>query len=132
MKRTFKNFAMVAILCLLGHVLSVSSAYSQSGSISAAPNPCTIYYGQIICSTTISWSSQSTSQVQIWVSFNGGAETNFATSGSGGTYNQSAPWIQQAPPNTYSFRLYNYSTGSRGALLGSVNVFANTSPACPP
>jgi len=131
MRQTIKAFILGAVFCFLKLAFFVPSAYSQSGSISAAPNPCTIYYGQIVCSSTIFWSSQNTSVVQVWISFNGGAETNFASSGSGGTYSQSAPWIQQAPPNTYVFRLYDYSTGSRGALLGSTNVFANTSPACP-
>jgi hypothetical protein len=130
-----KSMKILAGLCksaiLLGvWLLSGSMAMAQSGSISSSPNPCTIYHGQSLCSTTVSWSSQSTSSVQVWVSMNGAAETNFASSGGGSGYFQIASWIQ-GPPNNYVFRLYDYSSGSRGAQLASVTVSAVTVITCP-
>jgi hypothetical protein len=52
---------------------------------------------------------------------NGAAETAFVGSGVGGPYYQDASWIQ-GPPNSYVFTLYDYSSGSRGASLGSKTV----------
>jgi hypothetical protein len=115
------------LVCAIGSLLSCASeSYSQSGSIGASPNPCQISVGQSVCTSLISWTSQDTTQVQVWISENGAPETNFATSNSGPA-SQDAPWIQ-GPPNTYNFRLYDYSSGSRGALLGSVTVTGNPPP----
>jgi len=120
------QIAPQAVVTRLGVLLAfslicASHASGQVGSIDANPNPCTIPGGQYVCNTTISWSSQGTSEVQVWASLNGGAESAFASSGVGGPYNQSASWIQ-GPPNSYVFRLYDYSGGSRGALLASRTV----------
>jgi hypothetical protein len=122
--------ASATVFLCLGAWLSLAPlASAQSGSISASPNPCTIYYTQTLCTSTISWSSSGTTQVQVWVSLNGGTQSEFAATGSGSGYFQAAPWIQ---PDTYVFYLYNYSSGSRGALLASVTVTAITSIVCPP
>jgi Ricin-type beta-trefoil lectin domain-like len=96
-------------------------ALAQTGSIYAYPNPCTIPSGQTQCTTTIYWSSQGTSAVEIWVSWpNGGSPSLFASSYTGGTHTQDASWIQAN--GTYVFTLYDYSSGSQGANLGSVSV----------
>lgn len=109
------------LLACIALALALAPAVdAQSGMISGSPNPCTIPGGQSVCTTTASWSSSGTSQVQVWVSLNGGAEAAFATSGTGGAY-QNATWIQ-GPPNSYAFNLYDYSSGSRGALLASTTV----------
>lgn len=98
------------------------SSFAQTGSINGSLNPCTISGGGTTCTTTISWMSSGISQVQVWVSLNGATATNFATSVAG-AFNQAAPWIQ-APPNSYIFTLYDYSSGSRGANLASITVTA--------
>lgn len=100
--------------------------FGASGTISASPNPCSIASGQSVCTSTLTWSSQSASVVQVWLSFDGAAETNFATTGGGGPYSQAATWIQAG--HSYSFRLYDYSTGSRGAMLASVGVSGTVAP----
>ena len=122
----------VSLLLCLGAFLTLApAALAQSGSISGNPNPCTVYHTQTLCTSTLSWSSAGTSQVQVWVSLNGGAESNFSTSGSGSGYFQDASWIQ-GMSYTYVFRLYDYSSGSRGAQLASASVSAVTSISCPP
>lgn len=94
------------LVCLAGGLMFAPLGHAQSGTINASPNPCTIAGGQYVCTTTISWSSQGTSQVQVWVSVNGAAETAFASSGIGGPYYQGATWIQ-GPPNSYVFTPYD-------------------------
>ena len=117
-------------LCVLGVLLGPPQLFAQTGSVGSAPNPCTIYYTQSLCTSTVSWSSQGTTSVQVWVSVDGGSETLFASSGGGGTFPQDASWIQAI--HSYVFRLYDYSSGSRGALLASRTVTAITSILCPP
>lgn len=56
---------------------------AQSGTISANPNPCEIYLIQDLCTSTIVWSSQGVSLVQVWVATSTG-EALFATTGPGG------------------------------------------------
>lgn len=107
----------------------VFSVFAVTGSISASPNPCLIYYGQWYCSTTVSWSTQGASSVQVWVAVDGGGEVLFAGSGGGGWYSSAANWIQN--PSVYVFVLYDYSSGNRGAVLGTSVVTANRSDACP-
>ena len=104
---------------MLGLILVVIPvAYSQSGSISASPNPCSLTAGSTTCTSTISWSSQGTSNVQVYVN-----NSLFSSTGGGGPFIGTAPWIQGSP-NSYNFVLYNYSSGTRGAVLGSVTVTA--------
>jgi len=117
---TFPNETRVAGFPL-GRAYVCTACAAQSGAISANPNPCTIAGGQSVCTTTISWYSQGVSQVEVWVSLNGAPESEFALTSAGGTYYEDAPWIQ-GPPNSYVFNLYDYSSGSRGALLASKTV----------
>ncbi len=116
---------LVALLGAAGLPLA-----AQSGWINASPNPRIIPHGQSLCTTTLTWSSSQTQLVQVWVSVSGGGEVLFASSGGGGPYSQSAPWIQ-AWGQIYSFRLYNYSTGARGALLSLIDVTAISGPSDP-
>jgi hypothetical protein len=120
-RRVSAKHAPSLLVCLVAGLVFVPYADAQSGMISGSPNPCIIAGGQSLCTSTISWSSSGTSQVQVWVSVNGGAESNFGTTGVGGPYSEDAPWIQ-GPPNSYVFNLYDYSSGSRGALLASTSV----------
>ena len=117
-------------LCVLGALLGTPPLFAQTGSVDSAPNPCIIYFTQSLCTSTVSWSSQGTTSVQVWVSVNGVSESLFASSGSGGAFLQDASWIKAI--NSYVFRLYDYSSGSRGALLASRTVTAITSIVCPP
>jgi hypothetical protein len=112
-----------AFICL---VLISQSLFGATGAISGSPNPCSIPSGQINCTSTITWSSQSTTQVQVWISHNGLPETNYATSGTGGPFSQAATWIQAG--HSYVFSLYDYSTGSRGSKLSSVSVTGTNAP----
>jgi hypothetical protein len=105
-------------------------APTPTGSIDLSPNPCTVYPNQTYCTTTVSWSSENTSSVQIWVSENGGAEVLFASSGAGGTYYAAAPWIM--PSHNYDFVLYQYQGGNRVAQLGGRRATATISLICPP
>lgn len=122
--------ALLKILCVVIG-LSVPLA-AQSGWISASPNPCVIAQGESTCTSTITWSSSQVQSVQIWLSANGAPEVLFAAGGGGGPFTSDAPWIQGAP-NSYTFSLYDYSSGSRGALLSLITVtgIAGPSGGCP-
>jgi hypothetical protein len=116
MRSVFSCLLLFAVVTVL-----MPPALAQTGSIYANPNPCIIPSGQTECTTTITWSSQGTSAVEIWVSWpNGGSPSLFASSWSGGSHTQDASWIQAN--GTYVFTLYDYSGGSQGANLGSVSV----------
>ncbi len=115
--------------CLMGLLLGTPQLRAQTGSLSASPNPCTIYYTQTLCTAALSWTSQGTTAVQVWVAGDDGVEVLFAAGGSGeGSMN--AEWIQAI--QSYVFKLYDYSSGSRGALLAGATVTAVTSIRCPP
>lgn len=108
------------ILAFQTILIFVPVAHAQTGSVSASPNPCVIAGGGTQCTSLISWTSSGVSAVEVWVSDQGGAEARFATYGSG-TYSQNATWILPAP-HSYVFTLYDYSSGTRGATLGSKTV----------
>ena len=91
---------------------------SHSGTISASPNPCTVATPGGTCTLTLSWSSSGATAAQVWVTDNTGV-TQFLFSGLSGS--QSLNWIQ-ALPQHYTFNLYDYSSGSQGAAMASVNV----------
>lgn len=124
MKRS-KHWILVFVTVLFSTPL-----FAQTGTITADPNPCEVYLMQDLCTARITWSTQGASYVQVWVQ-GSGAEQLFAASGGGGPVYADAPWISQEGGN-YVFRLYDYSSGSRGALLGSVTVTAFRSLRCEP
>jgi len=105
---------------------TIGAIPTPAGIISAIPNPCSVPVGSSVCTTTVSWSSQNTSEVQVWVSVNGGTESLFASSGVGGTYAADAPWIQ--PNNAYSFVLYAYQAGARKQTLQATPQVTGTVP----
>ena len=96
--------------------------FARSGSISASANPCAPGPAQSSCTTTISWSSQGTLWVQVWVSLNDNPEKHFASSGAGGPHSRDASQIEKISDFTYTFSLYDYSWGIRGVQLASVKV----------
>ena len=116
------------MFCVLGLLAGTPRLFAQTGSISASPNPCTIYHTQSFCAATVSWTSRGTTAVQIWVSADG-RETLFASHGSG-RRSMEAGWIRLM--KRYVFKLYDYSSGSRGSLLASTTVTAAMSILCPP
>ena len=115
---------------LLGSTTVTATIVSTgSGSIAANPNPCVA--GQGTCTSVITWSSQGTFYVKVLVSLNGGPDQTFAYTGTGGTYFQDASWIL-GPGFSYSFRLYDYSSGTQGPLLSSVIVTGTNPLSCLP
>lgn len=104
---------------IVGAFVVVAPTFAQTGSISGSLNPCTIAGGGTICTSTISWNSSGTTAVDVWVSQNGGSEVLFGSSGPG-LNSAAAPWIGAS--NSYAFNLYDYSSGSRGAMLASTTV----------
>jgi hypothetical protein len=72
----------------------------------------------------MSWSTQNVTAAQVWVQdpYNwGGSEVLYDIGTS--RANDQPPWIS-GPPHVFTFRPYDYSAGSRGALLDSVAVTA--------
>jgi hypothetical protein len=96
-----------------------ASSPGATGSIAASPNPCTVGAGASSCSSAITWTSQNVTQARVYLTVNG-SELLFVTATSCAGQACAAPWI--SPGSTFTFTLYDYSTGSRGATLGSVNV----------
>lgn len=87
---------------------------TMSGSISASPNPCTIYRGEGTCTSRLTWSS-TWSEAKVWVSnIDGSGMVLFADGQSGG---QSASWITT---DTRRFHLI-----SAGQTLATVDVRGN-------
>jgi len=99
-------------------------APAPSGSISVSPNPCTVATHGGTCTVTLAWNSQNVTAARIFVTDATGAEQQLAATTSG---SQSLNWIQ-ALPQRYTFRMYNYSTGSRGNTLASVEVAVPAPP----
>jgi hypothetical protein len=124
-----KMFYICSGLALIGQSLFIPTAFAAAGTISANPNPCAIYAPDNWCNTTIQWTSQGTTSVKIYVKMNQNPEQLFASAGGGGPFSQLANWIQ-SPPNYYYFYLYDYSTGTRGALLSIIQVVALVSTQC--
>jgi uncharacterized protein (TIGR03437 family) len=126
--RTFYLYNSSALLdqktatasCTSGTTWNQSTCQSASGSgtISASPNPCTVAVAGATCILTLAWSTASVTAARVYVVDAGGADQQLYTTTSG---SQSLNWIQ-ALPQHYTFNLWNYSTGSRGTLLSSVNV----------
>ncbi len=132
-----------AVNCSLGS--TILTVADPIGRISANPNPCTILAGQTTCTSTLSWLTRNVTNAEVYVSpipGGGSGETLFAGfencpgPGTGAvcpsSTGEQAPWITQSG---FTFKLYDYSGGTRGALLDSVTVsghIENTPPPPPP
>jgi YD repeat-containing protein len=92
-----------------------------SGSISAGPNPCSLYIGQTACTTRITWSS-TRGDAQVWATNidNSGPQL-FASGQSGGQY---ASWITQTGTR--------FHLKSGGVTLATVDVYAYQTNQYPP
>jgi|SRR5579872_5864884 len=98
-------------------------AQGPYGTIAAAPNPCRIERGQQECTSYITWSTQNVAQAKVFVTREnqkGNKEREFGATLSCESRRCRAPWIQVR--TQYVFKLYDYSSGGRGRLLGSVMV----------
>ena len=94
-----------------------------TGQITVVPNPCTIASQGGNCAVILSWTTNSVQAARVYVVDATGADEQLYTTTSG---SQSLTWIQ-ALPQHYTFNLWDYSSGSRGALVAHVDVSATTS-----
>jgi hypothetical protein len=97
-------------------------AEGVSGVINAGPNPCHIEPGRTDCTTYISWSSTGP-HARVYVRAEGAKasrEKEFGTGRAGDRV--SATWIEDS--TRYIFTLVDFSSGSRGPALASVEVTA--------
>jgi hypothetical protein len=97
-------------------------AEGVSGVINAGPNPCHIEPGRADCTTYISWSSTGP-HARVYVRSEGAkasGEKEFGTGRAGDRV--SATWIGDG--TRYIFTLVDFSSGSRGPALASVEVTA--------
>ena len=120
---TLYDYSTGARGATLGSVVVTGQVKTPAGSIAASPNPCTIGAGASACTAAIAWSTQNVTQARVYVSMAGSGSEDLVwdlTACAGQTC--SAPWIQ--PGAVYTFTLHDYSTGARGATLGSVVVTA--------
>jgi hypothetical protein len=88
-----------------------------SGSLSANPNPCT-GAASSSCNSTISWTTSNVTAAQVFVN---GSPFAAGTSGS-----QDDPAVPVG--GSVTFDLYDYSSGSPGALLSSITVSGDPAP----
>ena len=104
-----------------------------SGKISVSPDPCTIYHGQTGCTPTVTWESKGATDVQVWYSLNGGEEQFLASSGGGGPYSVQLD-VELKQGYSIDFKLYDYSSGTRGALLKETekSLTVQVDIGCPP
>ncbi len=92
--------------------VTTSATVPKTGTLTASPSPCTIKYGQSVCSTTITITAKNT-VVEVIV----GTGSKVFYKGTSGT--KIAPWITSTGS---TFNMYDYSTGIKGKLLDSLFV----------
>jgi hypothetical protein len=112
--------SLILTLLLGGSLVPFAMPAEPSGTISANPNPCVIERGQKVCTTHLSWSSQGVRHARVYAVTEGSRgreEKEFSASHA--CDRCKAPWIEKS---TYTFTLYDYSTGNRGRALASVTV----------
>ena len=108
------------LMFVAGLVLA-GPAHAAQGTISADPNPCKIEAGKRHCTTYLTWSVEGTSAARVMVEAEGrkGAREREFANGTGQSRTP-ADWIAEG--TTYKFTLYDWSSGKKGAALGSVTV----------
>jgi hypothetical protein len=119
---TYNGLSDSATLTILGG--SAGGGATPTGTLSANPPSCTIPFGSANCSVTIFATANGTTNTRIYVSTPAGGENpnQFGDAGAcaAGGAGCSANFISQSNPAT--FRLYDYTSGSRGALLATLTV----------
>jgi len=119
------NRVLVWIAALGGSLLPVLMAAEASGKIEASPNPCVIERGEKMCASHITWSTHDVKHARVFVKNEGKQgmeEHEFGNGLSCESQKCRAPWIRER--TSYTFTLYDYSSGSRGRELASVTVTA--------
>ncbi|MGH9521632.1 MAG: hypothetical protein ACRD3E_03770, partial [Terriglobales bacterium] len=91
-----------------------------TGGIAANPDPCPIATGSSTCKTTVTWNTENVASVQV-IMTDSQAPTSPQVIGTSlsGSYSASI----QAPPHSYTFTLYDTSTGN-SVWLASTGVVA--------
>jgi len=99
---------------------SVNSAapVRASGTIQANLNGCQVKTASDRCAATVTWTTQGASWAQVWMQDAYKPETKLFEAPSG----QELVSGLEPVPQSYIFRLYTYSSGTRGDLLSSSNV----------
>lgn len=127
---TEKNMSRWRLLLLsvgLGLSLFVPLCAAAEGTIAAEPNPCVVAVNTYTCTTHLTWTVTGATQARVYVvehSKQGNPERQFKNGLSCNATSDKcrAPWIRKG--NTYTFTLYDYSSGRRGPALSSVTVTA--------
>lgn len=123
MKRLSRWIAAAAMgVCL-------APAWGATGKITANPSTCTIPAGAHKCTVYVTWSTEGAQHARVFVSGTGKSklpEREFVSGRACEGQKCPASWIEEG--TTYVFTLYDYSTGSRGAVLGSTEVRAAGAP----
>jgi hypothetical protein len=103
----------------------LAPAWGATGSIAVTPSPCKIERGAHDCTVYVTWSTQGAERARVYVTTLGKGqeqEKEFANARACQEQKCPASWIEAGAK--YEFTLYDYSTGSRGAVLASVGVTA--------
>lgn len=115
-------------MAVLGAIGLPGRAWAEaSGTIAANPNPCVLARRASTCTSYITWSTQGATHAKVFVlgpHKSGPRETEFGSSLACESERCRAPWIKRK--NSYVFTLYDYSSGTRGRALASVNVTAQS------
>lgn len=118
---TGRRLMLIATIASATSVASVAPAWSATGSLTAAPNPCRIAPGAHDCTAFLAWSGKGVRHARVLVRVEGarpGPEKEFATGPA--CAKCGARWIEAGP--RYIFTLVDFSSGIRGADLASVTV----------
>lgn len=122
-----RRWHLLVVMAALGvSVLSSRAMAAPAGTIAAHPNPCVLEPGKVLCTTYITWETHDVTHAKVFVVNQGKKareEREFGGSRACEGEKCRAPWIEKG--NTYIFRLYDYSSGSRGKNLAAVEVTAS-------
>ena len=107
-----------------GLSLTVNAPGPSAGTLTASPSTCQVTPPATTCTISLLWTLQNVKTAQIFATdaLNNETPVTTVTVASG---SMNIPWIQ-ALPQKYTFRLWDYSSGSRGTQLASVSVSATT------
>lgn len=113
----------VLTIAMLGYLAALGSARSATGTITANPNPCQIAAGAHACTTYLAWSTEGVQQARVTATAEGKGGTLEKEFASGRTCAKcGANWIEAGA--RYVFRLVDFSSGKKGAVLATVTVTA--------
>ena len=110
------------LLASMAFAGAMAPAWAATGTISANPNPCVVPPGAPHCATNVTWATDGARGVRVYARAQkeGAPEREFAKEPS--CAQCVADWIEAG--TTYVFTLVDFSAGSRGQRLASVEVTA--------